>query len=176
MLGNISRAAKRLEQYTESVRRIDQLDEIELCRRATTTEELISALTADLTVMAADAGKSLAVTNEVPPAVISADASILHRVLENIVGNAGRAAEEKIELSFAMCEGRLAVTVADDGDGFPEEILSGKNRLLLPKADEGGHCGIGLTVSRILCRKHGGSIELSNRVPHGAAVKIFFEV
>ena len=35
----------------------------------------------------------------------------------------------------------------------------------------GQHLGLGLAVSRVLCQKHGGTIELSNRLPHGACVK-----
>ena len=31
--------------------------------------------------------------------------------------------------------------------------------------------GLGLAVSRVLCQKHGGTIELSNQPPHGACVK-----
>lgn len=35
----------------------------------------------------------------------------------------------------------------------------------------GQHLGLGLAVSRVLCQKHGGTIELSNQPPHGACVK-----
>ena len=31
--------------------------------------------------------------------------------------------------------------------------------------------GLGLAVSRVLCQKHGGTIELSNKSPDGACVK-----
>ena len=35
----------------------------------------------------------------------------------------------------------------------------------------GQHLGLGLAVSRVLCQKHGETIELSNQPPHGACVK-----
>ena len=35
----------------------------------------------------------------------------------------------------------------------------------------GKHLGLGLAVSRVLCQKHGRTIELSNRPPNGACVK-----
>lgn len=175
-IANIAKAAKRLEQYTESVREINQLDDIELHRTQVPVDELISDLTADLTLMASEAGKKLCATGTVPSDMILIDTSILYRVLENIINNALRFATETIALSFAYQNKEFVITIADDGEGFPEEIRTSKNRLLLPAADENGHCGMGLTISRLLCQKHGGRLELANRLPHGAIVKIVLEV
>ena len=36
--------------------------------------------------------------------------------------------------------------------------------------------GLGLAVSRGLCQKHGGTIEVSNQPPHGACVKAFIKI
>ncbi len=173
---NMGKAAKRLEQYTESVKEINQLDDIEIHRRRTDIGRLIPDITADLNLMARDAGKSLSTVCAAPSVFISIDAAILYRILENILSNALRYAEEKIEISFALQNNNLEVLVADDGCGFSEEILQSRNRLLMSAADGDGHCGIGLTISRILCQKHGGRLELANRRPRGAAVKIILEV
>ncbi len=176
IVGNIDHAAKRLGQYTESVREIDQLDHIEIHREQVSAGELISDLTADLTLMASEAGKNLSTTGEVPSGMISVDASILYRILENILGNALRFAREKIDLSFALQNKELIISVADDGQGFSEEIRKGGNGPLMPRAEENGHRGMGLTISRILCGKHGGRLELANRQPHGAMIKIILGV
>lgn len=175
-VANIAKAANRLEQYTESVREINQLDEIELHRTRISTDELVSDITADLTLMASEAGKTLHTTGTIPSDIILIDTSILYRVLENILNNTLRFAKEKIELSFALQNRKLIISVADDGEGFSEEIRMSKNRLLLPVADGNGHCGMGLTISRLLCQKHGGRLELANRLPHGAIIKIILEV
>ncbi len=173
---NIEKAAKRMEQYTESVRAINQLDDIEIHREQVSADELISDITADLTLMASEAGKTLMMAGAAPFDMISIDAAILCRILENVLNNAIRFAREKMELSFALQNKKLVISVADDGDGFSEEILKSGNRLLMPAADENGHCGMGLTISRVLCQKHGGRLELGNRQPHGAIVKIILEV
>lgn len=173
--GNIGKAAKRLEQYTESVRAVNQLDEIEIHRKRVPAGQLLSELAADLTLLASDAGKTLQVTGETPSGTLLIDPSLLYRILENLFNNALRYAREKIELSFALEDGKLTVCLSDDGDGFPEEILKSKNRLL-PTADENGHCGMGLTISRLLCQKHRGRLELANRQPHGAAATVILEV
>ncbi len=173
-VSNIAKAARRLEQYTESVRAINQLDEIELHPTEVSAAALMADLTADLSRMAADAGKALQTTGSVPDTLIRVDTAILYRVLENLLNNALRFAQGQIQLSCALQGNVLSITVSDDGPGYPEEILSGKTRLLHSSPDENGHCGMGLTVCRILCQKHGGSLELSNRAPHGASAKILF--
>ncbi len=173
---NIEKAAKRLEQYTESVRKIDQLDDIEIHRTPVSKSELIADITEDLSLMASAIGIELRVTDTAAAETFFIDTSVLYRVLENIVGNSLRFAEKTVSVSFASENGMLEVTVSDDGIGYPEEILKSRNKLLLPMTDEMGHCGMGLTISRILCRKHGGKLELSNNIPHGAVTKIFFSV
>ncbi len=174
--GSIGKAAGRLERYTESVRAIDQLDEIEIRPRQVSGDELMAGLTSDLTLMAADAGKTLRVTGGAPLGTISVDAAILYRILENILSNALRYAGERIEITAALEDRDLVIAVADDGAGFPEKVLKDRDPALLPAADADGHRGMGLTISRLLCRKHGGRLELANRTPHGAVVKIRLKV
>ncbi len=200
--GNIGKAAMRLEQYTESVRAVNRLDDMEIHRKQVPVNELIADITEDLSLMASEAGKTLRVTGAIPSGMISIDPSVLYRVLENILNNALRYAKDNIDLSFAlpnngchasqdilmfnnechasqdilMFNKNLVISLGDDGDGFSEEILKSRNRLLIPAANEDGHCGMGLTISRLLCQKHGGRLELGNRQPHGAEVKIIFEV
>lgn len=172
----IENAANRLEQYTESMRTINQLDEIPLNTRQISSDQLIQDLTSDLTLMAQEAGKTLNIKNGAPSCMISVDAALLYRILENILSNALRFAKKEIGITFWMQDRTFAITVMDDGDGFPEGILKNKNRLLMPAADENGHCGLGLTISRLLSQKHGGSLELSNGAPCGAVVKILLTV
>ena len=70
-----------------------------------------------------------------------------------------------------VVHGTLSATVTDDGPGFSEKLLRKKTDLFYTKDTSGKHLGLGLAVSRVLCQKHGGTIELSNQPPHGACVK-----
>lgn len=81
-----------------------------------------------------------------------------------------RYARRQIQLDFTLSGERLSVTVMDDGDGFPPEILRKQEKKLLIAAGD-GHMGVGLSVSRLLCRKHGGNLEIFNTAG-GACVKI----
>lgn len=171
---NLGRAAKRLEQYTESVRLLNRWEETGICRKSYSVRKLAEEIAEDMSLLAKQEGFRLRVAAQLPDTAVEADAALLCRVLENIISNALRYAREEICLSFILEEHRLVVTVTDDGCGFPEEILrDGGKKFLHPGED--GHMGIGLAVSRLLCRKHGGSMELSN-CSGGACVKIIFSV
>ena len=173
---NMDKSAKRLEQYTESIRAINQLDDIEINRKQIPIEELLEDISEDLSFMAAGEEIKLNRVGETPKGIVSIDTSVLYRVLENILNNALRYAKETITLSFEMENRFLTISVTDDGVGFSEEILKNKSRLLTPAANEDGHCGLGLTISRLLCKKHDGRLELSNHSSGGATVKIIVKV
>lgn len=173
---NLGKAANRLGQYTESVRAIERLDEISVSRVRTAIGEFLEEVCADFSLMAAGAGKRLNIAGEIPGGTVSLDGALLYRVLENVFNNALRYAKETIVLSFELDEHTLTITVIDDGSGFSEGIPGDMGRLLMLAADEDGHRGLGLTISRLLCMKHDGRLELSNHSAGGAVVKIFFGV
>ena len=173
---NLDKAAKRLGQYTESIRAINQLDDIEISREQISVEKLIEDISEDLSFMAAGKKLQLNTIGEIPKGIVQIDTSILYRVLENILNNALRYAKETISISFEMENQVLTISVIDDGTGFSEEILKNENRLFVPVASEDGHCGLGLTISRLLCKKHNGRLELSNNLSGGAMVKIIVGV
>lgn len=171
---NLGAAAKRLEQYTESVRLLNQTEESQLDRKPVTAKKLASDIAEDMSLLSEQKGISLQITNRLPQEEIQVDPTLLYRVLENILNNALRFAKRKIQLDFSLNGNMLSVTVTDDGYGFSPEILNGTKKKLL-SVDKDGHMGIGLSVSRLLCQKHGGKLELSNAAK-GACVKIFLSV
>jgi len=171
---NIRVAAKRLEQYTESVRLLNQSEETQLNKKTIDAIKLTSDIAEDLSLLSEQKGIDLQILNHLPPKEIEIDSALLYRVLENIINNALRYAKETIQLEFSLKDHTLMITITDDGDGFTLDILNGTGRKLLA-ADKNGHMGIGLSVSRLLCRKHDGKLELSN-TSKGACVKIFLSV
>lgn len=170
----LTMAAKRLEQYTDSVRLINQLEEIKLEKKSVPVIKMTENVTEDLRLLAEQEEIALKITNHLPDCEIQIDFAVLCRILENIMSNALRYAEKEITLTFSMSGRMLSVEVADDGEGFGSWINEKKKRAFLAHGKD-GHLGIGLAVSRILCKKHGGSLELSNS-PNGACVNIFLEV
>lgn len=171
---NLGAAAKRLEQYTESVRLINQSEETTLDRKSVNANTLVRDLAEDLSLLAEQKGIALVTDSQLPDEEIEVDDDLLYRVLENLLNNALRYASQGIRLGFFLEGQMLRIVMTDDGPGFPPEILNGADgKLLVSHGD--GHMGIGLSVSRLLCRKHGGKLELSN-TSEGACVKIMLSV
>lgn len=89
-----------------------------------------------------------------PNATAIADRRYLHRVLQNLAGNATRYANEKIIISAGVSKTQAFISVEDDGQGIPEKD---RERVFIPFArlDDSrtratGGYGLGLSiVSRI---------------------------
>lgn len=105
---------------------------------------------------------------------VMADKSLMHVVLENLVGNAWKYSRQKeharIEFGAVTEAGRTVCSVKDNGAGFD---MTGKNRLFeafqrLHADSEFEGSGIGLaTVKRIIDR-HGGMVWAEGAVNAGA--------
>ena len=174
---NINKTAKRLERYTDSIRTINALEDIEVNRKEISTRKFIEDVKSDLKQMTKSKGIGLDLELEkLFKEKIKIDSYIIYRILENIINNAIRYSKEKINLSFNIQENYLIISIVDDGIGFSEDVLKERNNLIIPTASDGKHCGLGLIISRILCKKHGGKLELSNDISGGAKVKIFIEI
>ena len=174
---NINKTAKRLERYTDSIRTINALEDIEVNRKEISTRKFIEDVKSDLKQMTKSKGIGLDLEAEkLFKEKIKIDSYIIYRILENIINNALRYSKEKINLSFNIQENYLIISIVDDGIGFSEEVLKERNNLIIPTASDDKHCGLGLIISRILCKKHGGKLELSNDISGGAKVKIFIEI
>ena len=154
---HIMQTAQRLDRYTESLRTISRLEELEI-HLLTEKEHL-----------------ELNWKNTVSEQEVSLDAKILYRILENLIGNAVRFAEKEICVRFSCKSGMLHVTVSDDGSGFPDKILNSASRYASIDSD-GTHSGMGLAICRVLCRNHGGSLTLRNGEKGGAAVSFTLSI
>ena len=177
ILQNLSFAAQRLERYTESVRDISQLEEMEIQREHCRISMLMKDLANDFTVLGQRMGKSFTLENELQGEETGdLDKQCFCRVLENIVTNALRYAEGEVKMSAQRKGKQLWVCIEDDGPGFSTEQLRDNGKTLFYSGAGGEHFGMGLAVSRILCTKMGGGLRCRNREQGGAAVTAFIQI
>lgn len=169
---NLATCADRLERYTDSVRNIDQLEALEIHPHSCNLRQFLDSAAEDMRILAAKSNISFNSTCPVAETEISLDTESYSRVLENIFQNALRFAKTEVCLSWELKEGMLITSVTDDGPGFSEKLLKRKKYAVSPT--DSGHMGIGLAVSDILCRKHGGELELYNIENSGAKVQFTF--
>jgi signal transduction histidine kinase len=100
------------------------------------------------------------------------DPSQLARVVRNLVENAERHAATVVVLSLTEHAGRVALTVADDGDGIAaadrSRIFERFTRLDDARARDTGGYGLGLAIVHQVVIAHGGSVSIDD-APLGGA-------
>ena len=175
VVANILHTSHRLERYTDSLRTISRLEELEVQVQPVDFASLSSDMREDLSLLTEEKNLELDWENTVVEKELNLDAKILYRILENLIGNAVRFANRKIKVQFSYCQGLLTTTVSDDGPGFPQKVLNSKDSYAYAYmgSDDENHLGMGLAICRVLCRKHGGQLTLSNSDQGGAAIKFF---
>lgn len=109
------------------------------------------------------------------PLMVAADTTAMRQVLHNIFKNAAEAAEEadmpEVRVkSEAGQDGRIVLTVCDNGKGFSKEMLH--NAFEPYVTDKPAGTGLGLPVVKKIIEEHGGRISLSNQDAGGACVRI----
>ncbi|WP_251212664.1 HAMP domain-containing sensor histidine kinase [Adlercreutzia murintestinalis] len=174
-LGNLRAAAERMGRYTEVVREVGAIEDLEVRPKEERLREFLEDLGDSLAALCRDGSVRLTHRVSVPECTAVFDGELLYRVLENLVGNALRYARSTITLEFHQEGELLAATVTDDGPGFPKAVLRRKDALLLSEDASDGHLGLGLATSRVFCRKLGGSLELSNS-DGGARAKVLIAI
>lgn len=168
---NILKTSQRLERYTDSLRAISRLEELEIRPQPVNFSLLSSEMREDLSLLTEEKGIHLDWKTAVREKELFLDAKVLYRILENLLGNAVRFAKKEIQVYFSYEQGRLAVTVADDGPGFSAKVLNNQDRYAYADSGDEEHLGMGLAICRVLCRKHGGQLILSNASSGGAVIK-----
>ncbi len=109
---------------------------------------------------------------------VKADARLIVQVVINLLDNAIKYAPAGSVISIGISEKQenVAVRIADEGPGIPDDqkplvfdlfYTSGN-----PSGDSRRGLGIGLSLCQSILRAHGGAITVSDNVPHGAAFEL----
>lgn len=114
------------------------------------------------------------------PGVIG-DGNQLIQVLLNLVSNAEQAIREvrdtgRIQIRLAQSNGRVSVTVQDDGVGIKPENLPRLFDPFYTTKRPGGGTGLGLSICMSIIREHGGTIEAEGLPAGGSAFTIYLPV
>lgn len=170
ILSYIQNAAGRLEAYADSVHHIHMLESLSLEYSNTDLTQLSAEITSALKVIAQNEDRTISVSSHLPEERGSLSVVALFRILENIIQNACYYSKKKVSVELAKKDEYLEITVTDDGDGFSEKSISKAFSPYYKEEGKEDHYGMGLAVCKILSRKHGGDIFLSNNGDQGAKV------
>ncbi|MEO7061677.1 MAG: HAMP domain-containing sensor histidine kinase [Lapillicoccus sp.] len=104
---------------------------------------------------------------------VTGDAHELSQVLRNVIDNASRAAESRVQVAVAAEADTAIVVVADDGPGIPvgerERVFDRFVRLDESRSRTSGGSGLGLAIARQLVGAHGGTISVGTSEGLGGA-------
>ncbi len=171
-LSNLAVTAKRLERYTDYIRDLNAIEETDIKYSAVWLPDFLKRAVESLSMLAQQHSLETACHFAVPECRVQLDEQIFYRIAENIFSNAVRYAAGRVSFCCSLADGMLTVAISDDGRGFPKAMLRKKDTIFYSEDQTGEHMGMGLATSRILCQKHGGSLELSNNTPDGACVTV----
>ena len=108
---------------------------------------------------------------------LDADPARIRGVLGNLVSNALAHSKPggSIRVEGAAAAGRIRITVRDDGDGIPADLLPRVfDRFVKGPASTGS--GLGLAIVRDVVEAHGGSVEATSSPADGTAIAISLPV
>lgn len=161
-------AVNRLELYVESVRDIEKIENIEIEKRSENVKLLLNELRSNVRQLAGN--KEIIISNDITEDKIQIDKGVFFRILENLLQNALRYAEKQVSINLSHKKDFLILTVKDDGKGFSAADLEKATTVFYSNDKEKQHFGIGLSVCKILCEKHGGLLYVGNQKEKGAYV------
>ena len=174
LINQARRHVERLDRTVQDLLDLAHLQEtrIELEREYVSPGVLLNEAAAAHAVLAGQRGQGIVVDDNGAPPLAYVDRRRMQQVLGNLVANAIRYAPEKstITLGAIACDGRLRLTVSDEGQPIPtgeRERLFDKFYRRPAHRDAPGGSGLGLAIAKTLTEMHGGTVLVEDRAPTG---------
>ena len=172
-VGVMDAQVRRLEDYAQAMSSLQRLEDQPVRRAWVRFDDLRAQMESEMTVLLKDRQAVLDAPRE---GGAELDAERVMQVFDNLLSNAARFAQSRVEASLAWNGSTLVLSVRDDGPGFtPEGLRRGAEPFYRGDSpDKQGHLGLGLNICRVLCEACGGGLEIANARGGGARVRAWF--
>lgn len=168
-LNTMHEQQERLLRFSTTMTTIQNMEKWEPDGHWYHVSELTEQMEAALEGLRSQTGKEISLHVSIPEQELFLDKNLLMEVFENLLSNGLRYAGKAVQVEVAMQEQEFTVFVRDDGPGFSEKALRrGMETYFSEEENSREHFGIGLSICRMLCENHGGSLSLQNSVNQGA--------
>ena len=177
ILMKMSVQIERLEHYTEKMSSVHKLEDIIPEETEIDFLLLCSQLEESGKLICGEKKFTVSAENSDPQSIFT-DHELVMQVFENLVSNAVRYAVSEVRCDVSLSDDVMEISVSDDGNGFSDEAV---RKAWQPfyrgeKENEREHFGLGLYICRLLCRKCGGELYVSNTESGGGKVTAEFSV
>lgn len=171
----IERRSHRLHTFVEAYRRLTRVPQPQLA--VVSVQELLGDVLSLMRGEIEGGGITLECTVEPETLTVTADADLIEQVIINLLRNAvqalDRAPDRRITVEAYIDEQeRPAIRVGDNGPGIAREAL-GKIFIPFFTTKKAGS-GIGLSLSREIMRRHGGTLVARSEVGGGSSFTLRF--
>ena len=161
----------RLERYVEAMSAVERLEQMPVRPAGVPWAVLRAELEETARLLAPGLEAEISAPDQ---GTVVIDHGIFLTAAENLIGNGARFGRRTLTISLTREGNLLSLSVADDGPGFPDQLLQSGPKPFGKLEENAEHFGMGLYTSGLLCRKHGGSLRLENR--GGAAAVAVFQI
>jgi len=174
-LARIDNESQRLEEMIAALLNLSKMQ-----LNATTKEKfvlgsLLQPICEDATFEAEQLGKNFSYPKQ-QNSHLKGYPILLGSAIENIIRNALRYADSKVELQINTTAENITFIVLDDGPGVPdndiEQIFKPFYRVSEARDRESGGAGLGLAITDNAVRQHQGFIKAENRTTKGLKIMI----
>lgn len=170
----MGRHITRLEAYVNTMNELQRLEDVEIKKESVAIKDIEKQMRITGTTVCTK--KEFVFRQNIPNTQnVTIDISVVMQVYENLLSNALRYADTKIEVHIDKQDSLFVLAIADDGGGFTSKDLSNAMKPFYKAENETNneHFGMGLNICKILCEKHGGYLKISNN--NGAKVVAAFK-
>jgi two-component system sensor histidine kinase CpxA len=176
-LERIEKESQRMEQMIAQVLTLSRL-EAQYSRPANSSvvlTDLLQELVKDAQFEAQVLDKQV-ILNCSSDICLQADPQLLLSALENILRNAVKYAQYRVEVSAEQFSNKVSIAISDDGQGLPEKELEKVftlfYRVSAARERDSGGVGLGLAIAQRAIYYHGGQISAENLKTGGLRITI----
>ena len=160
----------RLERYVEAMSAVERLEQMPVRPAGVPWAVLRAELEETARLLAPGLEAEISAPDQ---GTVVIDHGIFLTAAENLIGNGARFGRRTLTISLTREGNLLSLSVADDGPGFPDQLLQSGPKPFGKLEENAEHFGMGLYTSGLLCRKHGGSLRLENRGAYYRSWRLF---
>jgi two-component system sensor histidine kinase BaeS len=174
-LAPILDATRTLDRLIEDLRTLVLTDAGNLALKKESTD--LGALVGDaidsFQAQAQAAGMNLSAEIAEAPLIAEVDPARIRSVIGNLLSNALRHTPRggSIKVALRPSNGQAVVTVSDDGEGIPPELLPHAFERFVKGASSPGS-GLGLAIARDIVTAHGGNLTIESQPGSGTHASV----